>query len=205
MIRAWLLAMQGRFDVAIPLAEDTRRRVFELTGTNWVDWIPAQIAAYMGDHEAAVGYLRPFCTFLRERDERFYLSSVATDLGRELCALSAYDEAEQWAELARGLGMSVNTLGEAGWRQVAALVHASRGEHAQAEQLARHAVEIIERTDGLNYQGDAWCDLAEVLAAAGQTDKASDALAQALERYERKKNIPLAAHVRERLAALQPA
>src|SRR5207237_693020 len=31
MIRAWLLAMQGRFDVAIPLAEDTRRRVFELT------------------------------------------------------------------------------------------------------------------------------------------------------------------------------
>ncbi len=205
MIRAWLLAMQGRFDVAIPLAEDTRRRVFELTGTNWVDWIPAQIAAYMGDHEAAVGYLRPFCTFLRERDERFYLSSVATDLGRELCALSAYDEAEQWAELARGLGMSVNTLGEAGWRQVASLVHASRGEHAQAEQLARHAVEIIERTDGLNYQGDAWCDLAEVLAAAGQTDKASDALAQALERYERKKNIPLAAHVRERLAALQPA
>ncbi|TML75242.1 MAG: tetratricopeptide repeat protein [Actinobacteria bacterium] len=85
------------------------------------------------------------------------------------------------------------------------LVHASRGEHAQAEQLARHAVEIIERTDGLNYQGDAWCDLAEILAAAGQTDKASDALAQALERYERKKNIPLAAHVRERLAALQPA
>jgi class 3 adenylate cyclase/tetratricopeptide (TPR) repeat protein len=205
MMRAYLLAMLGRFDEAVALAEDSRRRIFELRGTNWVDWVPAKIAAYRGDHEAAVGYLRPLCTLLRDRDERFYLSTEAADLGRELCALREYDEAEQWAELARGLGVRQSVLGEAGRRQVMALVHASRGEHAQAELLARQAVAIIEGADGLNYQGDAWCDLAEVLERAGRRDEATATLEQALERYERKGNVPLAGRVRERLAEVQRA
>ena len=90
-------------------------------------------------------------------------------------------------------------------RQVQALVHAHRGEHGEAEALAREAVALIERTDGLNYQGDALCDLAEVLHAAGRSDEARAALEQALERYERKKNLAMAAQVRDRLAELQPA
>ena len=60
------------------------------------------------------------------------------------------------------------------WRQVQALVDAYRGDHAQAERLAREAVAIIEPTDMLNQQGDALCDLAEVLAAAGRTDEAAE-------------------------------
>jgi hypothetical protein len=52
----------------------------------------------------------------------------------------------------------------------------------------------------------AWCDLAEVLAAAGREDEAAVALAEALERYERyerKQNIPLARQARERLGVLR--
>jgi len=90
-------------------------------------------------------------------------------------------------------------------RQVEALLLAHRGEHARAEQTAREAVEIIEQTDGLNYQGDAYCDLAEVLVSAGRTKEAAAALEQALERYERKKNLAMAAQVRDRLAELQDA
>jgi tetratricopeptide (TPR) repeat protein len=86
-----------------------------------------------------------------------------------------------------------------------ALVHASRGGHEQAELVARQAVAIIEGADGLNYQGDAFCDLAEVLERAGRRDEATATLEQALERYERKGNAPLASRVRERLAALEPA
>jgi hypothetical protein len=37
-------------------------------------------------------------------------------------------------------------------------------------------------------QGDVLGDLAEVLAAAGRTEEAAEALEQALERYQRKKN-----------------
>jgi hypothetical protein len=56
-----------------------------------------------------------------------------------------------------------------------------------------------------NSQGDALCDLAEVLAAAGRTKEAVAALEQALERYERKKNLAMAARARERLGELQDA
>ena len=54
-------------------------------------------------------------------------------------------------------------------------------------------------------QGDALCDLAEVLRAAGRSDEAAAALAQALERYERKHNLAQAAQVRDRLAEFKNA
>ena len=96
--------------------------------------------------------------------------------------------------------MRQNVLGQATWRQVQALVHANRGQIEQAEAFAREAVEIIEATDGLNYQGDALRDLAEVLRAAGRTDEAAATLEQALERYERKGNVVMAERTRARLA-----
>jgi thioredoxin-like negative regulator of GroEL len=96
-------------------------------------------------------------------------------------------------------------MAQAIWRQVQALVNARRGYHTQAEQLAREAVASSERTDALNGQGDALCDLAEVLHAAGRSDEAGAALAQALQRYEQKKNHAQAAQVRDRLVKLRDA
>jgi tetratricopeptide (TPR) repeat protein len=203
LVRAWLLAMLSRFEEASPIVEEARARARELTGDNWMDWVPAEIAALDGDHETAVDYLLPFCDLLEEHDERFYLSSVAPMLGRELCALGRHDEAERYARLGRELDVPQNVLGQASWRQVQALVDASRGAHAEAEALADEAVRLIDSTDGLNYQADARCDLAEVLSAAGRTDEAADALEQALERYERKMNLAMVAQVRPKLKALR--
>jgi tetratricopeptide (TPR) repeat protein len=203
LTRAWLLAMLGRFEDAWPIAQQARDRMWELTGAHRADWIPAGIAALGGDHEAAVGYLHPLCESLRERDERFYLSSAAPMLGRELCALDRYDEAERWSQIARGLGVRQSVLGEATWRQVQARVHASRGEHEKADKLARAAIALMEQSDGLNYQGDAYFDVAEVLQAAGRTEEAAVALEQALERYSRKKNLAMVAQVRPRLERLR--
>ena len=89
------------------------------------------------------------------------------------------------------------------WRQVRAKVLARRGEHAEAERLAREAVAICEETDMLDAQGDAYADLAEVLLLAGRADEAAAALEQALERYERKGNVVMAARTRDRLEALR--
>jgi hypothetical protein len=55
----------------------------------------------------------------------------------------------------------------------------------------------------LNHQGESLRDLAEVLHTAGRTDEAAAALEQALDRYERKKNLALAEQVRSRLEALR--
>ena len=53
-------------------------------------------------------------------------------------------------------------------RQVEARVLARRGEHVEAERLAREAVALGDETDMLNAQGDAYADLAEVLRLARQ-------------------------------------
>ena len=103
------------------------------------------------------------------------------------------------------MGVRQSVLGEAAWRKAQALVHAGREEHTEALELARQAVEIIDRTDGLDFQGETYCDLAQVLVAAGRTDEAAEALAQALDRYERKKNLAMVAQVRPRLEALRGA
>ncbi len=63
-------------------------------------------------------------------------------------------------------------------------------------------MEIAERTDGLNMQGDALCDLAEVVEPRRRAE-AAEALEQARERYERKKNLAMVGQVGERLEALR--
>jgi Tetratricopeptide repeat len=80
-------------------------------------------------------------------------------------------------------------------------VFARRGEHAEAERLAREAAAIGDETDMLNWQGDAHADLAVVLLLSGRADEAAAALEHALERYERKGNLVMARRTRDRLAA----
>jgi hypothetical protein len=89
------------------------------------------------------------------------------------------------------------------WRQVRAQVLARRGEHAEAERLAREAVAIGERTDSIDLLGDAERDLGEVLVLAGRPEDAAAALEQAAALYERKGNVVMAERVHNRRAALR--
>ena len=144
---------------------------------------------------------RRFCDFAEGGGAVGFLQTYAPLLGRSLCKLGRHDEAEPLAELGRALDKTAqDVFTQALWRQVLALVHASRGHHAEAETLARGAVAVLQPTDALNLQGDAFCDLAEVLHAAGRDEEAEAAFTQASERYERKHNFAQAAQVRERLA-----
>ena len=91
------------------------------------------------------------------------------------------------------------------WRPVRAKVLARRGEHAEAERLAREALAIGEATDDLNGQGDTYADLAEVLLLAGKPDEATATLEQALERYKRKGNLVSTQRAQTRLVELRAA
>lgn len=205
LMRAWLLTMLARFDEASQIAREAGERWRELTGDDWVDFALGYIATTAGRHEDAATHLRRYCDLLEARGQRAILSTFAPLLGRSLCALGRHHEAEPLARLGRELGDEQDARTQALWRQVQALVDGRRSQHTEAEQLAREAVTISERTDGLNLQGDALCDLAQVLHAAGRSEDAAAALAQALERYEHKKNLAMSAQVRDRLAELQDA
>jgi len=198
------LAMLGRFDEARSIASEAGERAHELTGNyDLVDWVAAEIATLEGDHAASAARLRRFCELLEQQGRRAELSTFAPMLGRALCTLERHDEAEPLARLGRDLGAEHDAYTQTLWRQVRALVDSQHGLHAQAESGARDAVAIIATTDSLEFQGDALCDLAEVLAAAGRTEEATTTLKQALDRYERKKNLAMVAQVRLRLDELR--
>jgi hypothetical protein len=59
------------------------------------------------------------------------LGSFAPELGRSLCALGRYDEAEPLAQPGRDNANDQDLDSQAGWRGVLALVQSSRGHHAE--------------------------------------------------------------------------
>jgi tetratricopeptide (TPR) repeat protein len=205
--RAWLLAMLDRGAEARQIAEEANARNREQSEGRWGEWILAEISTLAGDHEDASNRLRILCEWLGTREQFGFLESYLGRLGRSLCQLGRFDEAEQFAERARALEGEHDPAMEPDsyhtWRQVLARVYADRGELAEAERLAREAVALSERNDSLDVQCLTLWDLAEVLAAAGRPDDAAAALEQALERCRRKKNLALAAQIRPRLEALQ--
>jgi tetratricopeptide (TPR) repeat protein len=145
-----------------------------------------------------VEYGQEAVDLLGERGMVAVQAAQGTILGRCLCELGRFDEAAAHAEFTRDIDPD-----DWSWRLLQARVHAFRGEHAEAERLAREGIAICEASDQLTWQGDAWWDLAEVLLAAGKTEDAIQAFEQALARHERKKNLAMVAQVQPRLEALR--
>ena len=104
-MRATLLAMLGRFEEAWTIGLEAGARLRERFG----DLVPAEcdlagIATLAGEHELAAEHLRRACDLMEEQGHRSGLSTFAPMLGRELCVLGRYDEAEPLARLGRELG-----------------------------------------------------------------------------------------------------
>ena len=209
LYRAGALAMLGRFDEARAIlaerarswrsaAEESCSRTSPPSSPSGSSSGPAIPPPQPSSEQKGAG-----CT--RSWGNRASCRARPAILAQALYALDRLDEADAWAGRAAELGASDDVWNEMLWRQVRAKVLARRGEHAEAERLAREAVAICEETDMLDAQGDAYADLAEVLLLGGNADEAAAALEQALERYERKENLVSAQRAQERLAELQNA
>jgi tetratricopeptide (TPR) repeat protein len=135
-----------------------------------------------------------------ELGEHGFARGAAANVAQAYYVLDRLDEAEAWANRSSEASADEDLIY---WKQVKAKVLARRGEHAEAERLARGAVRIVDAKDNVNGQGDAYADLAEVLAVAGRADEAAVAFETALERYARKENLAMVAQVRDRLGALR--
>ena len=204
--RAWLLAMLDRSEEAWQDARLADARAREQSGTRWAEWHLAEISILAGDYDDASNRLRIVCDWLEETEQLGFLVTYLGRLGRSLCMLGRFDEAELAAKRAQTIEEAINAtdvIPDFLWRQVLALVHAHRGELADAERLAREAVAASEQDDSLDDQCHAFCDLGAVMAAAGRTDDAVAALEQAQDRCRRKKNLALAKQVGHRLAQLR--
>jgi tetratricopeptide (TPR) repeat protein len=198
LCRAVLLAMSARIDEARDVARTAAEHARELGLT--ADEEIAHVESLAGSHAAAAERLGVFYDWTDEHGLAD-LAFTAAWRGREYALAGRYEEAERC--ITQSLEHRDDTpITNARRRQVSALVAATRGEHADAERLAREGLARIHETDVLAYQGDAFCDLAEVLEAAGRREEAIAAWQEAIERYERKGIAPLVGRVRERLASL---
>jgi tetratricopeptide (TPR) repeat protein len=154
-----------------------------------------------GDPATAAEFGAEGCRLHEELGEHRRLGAAAGSLAQALYALDRLEEADAWAGRAAEGGAWTQML----WRQVRGKVLARRGEHTEAQRLARQAVTIGDDTDHLDEQGDAYADLAEVLLLARKPGEAAAALEQALDRYQRKGNLVSTQRAQTRLAELQEA
>jgi tetratricopeptide (TPR) repeat protein len=204
--RAGALAMLGRFDEARAILAEDRVELEQRGGgvllANITAFESVWVELWAGDPAAAARFGEEGWRLHVGAGESFALSLAAGTLSRSLYELDRLDDAEAWADRARELARG-QPWEEIVHRQVKAKLLARRGEHAEAERLAREAVTICNQTERLDLQGDVYADLAEVMLLAGNTEDATAALKQALDRYRRKENLAMVKQVRHRLNALQ--
>ena len=111
-------------------------------------------------------------------------SSTMGYLAECLCELATFDEVEQWIERSRATTDEYDLESQISWRKPAALLHAHRGDHAEAETLARETVADRGRHRRPDSQADTRLVLADTLRLAGRTEDATTALRSAIELYE---------------------
>jgi class 3 adenylate cyclase len=184
-----LEAMRGNFERARELIADGRARAHEL-GERLLE---AEISMQETEAEliadnpqaAAEAGLKGVAD-LAELGEQGWLSTVAGHTAEALYRLGRDDEAWRLTEKAEVAGASDDVMTQMLVLQVRAKILARRGEHSEAEQLARRAVAWGEPTDALEVKANSLCDLAIVLAAAGKHEEALEALTESGRRFEEK-------------------
>jgi tetratricopeptide (TPR) repeat protein len=159
------------------------------------------VEALAGDYPAAEAALRHSCAASRQIGDTGYLSTTLAILADVVYEQGRYEEAVELSGESEELGAADDVMTQVYWRAARAKAFARLGRVDAGERLAREAVDRARATDDLNELAHVVGALAEVLDAAGRTEEAHEAWAEALELYERKGNVVMAGRTRDALAA----
>jgi class 3 adenylate cyclase/tetratricopeptide (TPR) repeat protein len=200
---ASLYAMQGDFETARSLVQEANTLLGELGRIYTVALAhhDATVELLAGEPAAAEERLRTAYERFDELGEKALFASTASMLAHTVYAQGRYEEAAQFCRASRSAAAADDLSAQVEWRGVAAKLLAQRGRNAEAERLAREAVELVAQTDFLRSHGDALLDLGEVLALGGEPQKAAAAFHAGLELYEEKGDTVMAGRARSRLDA----
>jgi tetratricopeptide (TPR) repeat protein len=202
--RAVALAMSGETAEATASAERIREELNErgrLTELAMAAGGVSRVHRLAGDPERAEAELAEACDFLEERGERSVLSTAAALRALALIELDRLVDAELWADKALELASADDVFTQLPARRAQALLLSARGEHDEAERVARDVLELAEATDMLTEQGESLEVLGQALGAAGRTGDAATAFERAAETFARKGDVVSDRRVGERLAA----
>ena len=191
--RGALKALGGSFDDARAAVEHARQTYDEF-GQPILAAVSCGFAAgftemLAGDYRAAETILRRSADDLEQLGEEANLATRAAELADALHAQERLEEAAEWTSIARRLSASDDLSAQFTWRTVHAKVIAGLGALAEAEQLGREALDLVDRTDALNQRADVRLDLAHVLRLNGSAERAAEAAEEARRLYGQKGNI----------------
>jgi class 3 adenylate cyclase len=181
-----LHAMRGEFETAERLVDEANATIHQLHSLNaGVSHMEAMARMHAGQPALAERALRSDVEALRSMSEGGLLATSTAMLAQALYAQGRYDEAQEWCAVAASTGAPDDILTQVIWRGVKAKILAHEGR-AEAESLAREAVDLVQATDLLSWRGDAMLDLAEVLRLTSRMYQ--EAARSALSEYEQKGN-----------------
>jgi tetratricopeptide (TPR) repeat protein len=197
-----LYAMAGHFEDACESWEWASLVLDEanVLVSSWVSQVHAAGAKELaGDREGAERDLKAMWLHCRDAlggapDLR--AMHAAYRLAYLYCDEGRWDDAEEYLAFCSGFP-ALEDATVASYRPAAAArLAAHRGDFVSATALADQAVEAADATDMLNMRALVWLALAEVRRVSGRAAEADDAVATALELYERKGNVAAATRLR---------
>ena len=192
-------AMTGDFDRALERISESVAFAERFGSESWVTAsyeFGGEIELMAGDPEAAERFIREEYEIHQRRGDEGHGSTVAANLARALCGSGRFDEADEFATIARTIGADDDLATQASARSAQALIRSARGEHDEARRLAREAVDLYAGAQSPWFHGNTLMTLAEVSRAAGLREEAAEAASGALAAFERKGNEPGAASAR---------
>jgi class 3 adenylate cyclase/tetratricopeptide (TPR) repeat protein len=189
VVRGSLHAMAGRWDESRSHAEAGWARLEDLgqrmtSASSRMAVAQGHLAA--GRSGVVERDMRLAYEVLEPMGEKGYLSTIAAILALALCQQGRYDEAEPYARAAEELGAPDDLTTQTLRRAALAEVLATRGEIEQAETLTTEALALLEETDFASDRVLVLISQALVLKAAGKSEKAQAALAEAVRLCEQK-------------------
>jgi hypothetical protein len=193
---AQLRAMNGEFDKARALYRRGRGLLRDLgqgvlAASTGIDLLVVELLA--GDLSAAEREVMPDYEFLSRAGENFYLSTIAALLSRVVRDQGRDAEALAYSQVAEAAAADDDIESLALWRSIRAPIVARAGNLAEAEWLARSAVDLSAKTDAPPLRADTLFELASVWRLAGRLDYARQAIDQAIVLYKAKGDVVSAA------------
>ncbi len=189
---AQLHAMNGDFVKARALYRRGRSLLRDLgqgliaAGTG-IDVLIVELLA--GDLAGAEREVMPDYEFLKHAGETYRLSSMAALLSRVVRDQGRDDEAFAFSKVAEEATAKDDVDSQARWRSIRAPILARAGKAADAESLARSAVELLGNSDAVPLRADSLSELSTVLALCGSIDEARRVITSAIALYQSKGDI----------------
>ncbi len=193
---AQLHAMNGEFDKARALYRRGRALLRDLgqgvnAASTGIDLLTVELLA--GDLVTAEREVMPDYDFLARTGETYFMSTIAALLSRVVRDQGRDDEALVFSQIAEGATAADDMESQALWRSIRAPIVARAGDLAEAESLARSAVELSQKSDAPQMQADALSELATVLMLAGRIGEARQGIDAAIAIYQAKGDVVSAA------------